>query len=68
LQRGCGDGTVHFWDATAERIVATGKEHSDYVYAVASSPDSTKLATASRDGTVKLWELSRVYGLLEQGP
>jgi WD40 repeat protein len=32
-------------------------KHGHFVRAVAYSPDSTKLASASRDGTVKIWDL-----------
>ena len=30
--------------------------HSDYIFALAFSPDSTYLASASRDTTVSIWQ------------
>ncbi|MBI1877295.1 MAG: protein kinase [Chloroflexi bacterium] len=47
---------VKVWDMTTEQELLTLSGHSDYVEAVAFSPDGTQLATASSDGTAKIWD------------
>jgi WD40 repeat protein len=49
------DKTVRVYDPTTGAHVATLPGHTDWVYGVALTPDGATLATASADGTVKLW-------------
>jgi WD40 repeat protein len=49
------DKTVRAYDPNSGGHVATLAGHADWVYAAAVTPDGSKLATASADGTVKLW-------------
>jgi dipeptidyl aminopeptidase/acylaminoacyl peptidase len=51
----CTDKTVKVFDITNGRLLATLSGHQDWVYSAALSPDETKLASGSGDGTVKLW-------------
>jgi WD40 repeat protein len=43
---------------TVSRVQLTLRGHTDRVWAVAFSPDGTRLATASDDGTAKIWDAS----------
>ncbi|MCR4413833.1 MAG: hypothetical protein NUV77_15545, partial [Thermoguttaceae bacterium] len=49
------DKTVRVYDPNSGAHVATLAGHGDWVYGAALCADGTKLATASGDGTVKLW-------------
>lgn len=49
------DKTVRVYDPNTGGHVATLAGHADWVYGVALTPDGTTLASASADGTVKLW-------------
>jgi WD40 repeat protein len=51
---GCTDKTVRIMGPNGNTI-ATATGHSDWVYAVAASPDGLRLASGSGDGTVKIW-------------
>jgi WD40 repeat protein len=53
----CSDKTVKVFSTTGQKteLTATLRGHADWVYAVALSADGKRLASASGDGTVKLW-------------
>ena len=55
LASGASDNTVILWDVATQRRLATLKEHTGWVQAVAFSPDGTMLASGAEDGTVLLW-------------
>ena len=48
-------GELIVWDASSGRALATARGHEDRIFGVAYSPDGQTIATASWDGTVKLW-------------
>jgi WD40 repeat protein len=50
---------MHFWDLQSGKLLGTGKGHSGEVVTIAFSPDGKRLASASRDKTVKLFEVPR---------
>lgn len=50
----CSNSAVRVYDSNGS-VRATLTGHSDWVYSVALSADETKLASASADGTVRLW-------------
>jgi WD40 repeat protein len=62
------------WDVstTLNTGAATGRElltlfgHTGIVFSVAFSPDGTRLATASTDSTVKVWNVSPTQGQREE--
>jgi WD40 repeat protein len=67
LLTGSGDKTAKLWNfsnKSAVNCAATLTGHEYGVLAVAFNSSSIgPLATASRDGTVKLWQLSDILGL-----
>ena len=48
---------VIIWNAQSGELVHTLRAHAQQVSGVAYSPDGARLATTSRDGTVRLWDV-----------
>ena len=48
---------IYVWDTATGTAFAMLDEHPDSIKAIALSPDSTKLATAGGDWTVRLWDV-----------
>ena len=70
----CSDATVKMfvYDRFGKLgLEATLRGHSDWVYALAANADGTRFASASRDGSVKLWntaDQSPVATLVQLAP
>lgn len=50
---------VWVWNITSWQLVQRLSGHTDYVEDLAYTPDGTKLLSASRDGTVRVWTLEK---------
>ena len=47
---------LHLLDAESWKLVATLAGHTDAIYALAFSPDGTRLVSGSRDRTLRVWD------------
>jgi guanine nucleotide-binding protein subunit beta-2-like 1 protein len=59
------DNLVKVWSLTEFKCQHTLKGHKGYVSSVCVSPDGSLCASAGKDGSAKLWDLSRVDHLYE---
>jgi WD40 repeat protein len=55
---GSRQGEVRIWREEGRLLHLMWQAHTDNVYSLAFSPDERMLATASWDGTIKLWNLA----------
>ena len=60
-----GGSQVLVWDLKSGKLQQTLTGHSNFVDSVKFSPDGRKLATASQDGTARVWDVAKSRELFE---
>lgn len=50
------DQTIHLWDLTSRRFIATLTDHQDWIRSLAYSPSGRLLASAGNDRQIILWD------------
>lgn len=55
---GYGPNSIGLWDAHAGKCLRTLKAHSNWVVALAFTPDGTLLASSAGDTTASVWEVA----------
>ena len=63
LVTGDEQGEVIFWNAENGKVLHRTKVHKNLITHIEFSPDALQMATASYDGTIKLWDL-KTYKIL----
>jgi WD40 repeat protein len=56
LVSGGSDMTVRLWTVADGRLLQTFTGHSDMIGQVAVAPDGRRIASVSRDGTLRIWD------------
>ncbi len=51
------DGLVRLWDVASGYYTKTLQGHTDWIWSVSFSPDSSLLASGSNDKSIKLWDV-----------
>ena len=57
---GTATGTIGVLDVPSQRHVTLLRSHTDIIYGLASDPHNREFATASCDGSIRVWELDGV--------
>ena len=52
-------GTIILWNIEGQTLVSSLKEHTDYVLALAFSPDGERLASGGDDRTIRIWNVAQ---------
>lgn len=62
---GSGEGIAGLWDIATGKPLVGPLAHPDVVHGVAVRPDGQAVATAGRDGRVRVWELTNLRPAVE---
>jgi hypothetical protein len=60
---GNNEGTVYLWNYSTGNLISILRGHNAKISGIAFSSDATYMATASYDGTVRLWHLEDLNSL-----
>ena len=59
LATGCEDHDIYLWDVESHSLRGRLTGHIEMVQCVEFSPDDTRLASAGKDGSVRVWNIAR---------
>jgi WD40 repeat protein len=59
---------VRLWDSGPDATLPVLRGHTNYVYPVACTPDSRRIASGSWDGTVRLWDAATGQSIADPLP
>ncbi|NQV25311.1 MAG: Gfo/Idh/MocA family oxidoreductase [Rhodopirellula sp.] len=60
--RAVGKNEIQIWEAATGETVTSIESHKEPIFDVAISQDGSQLASASRDGTAKVWKTESLLG------